>query len=179
MPSLNDLGTLGLRQFGTQCFNTGLVANGTNAGTIRIVTNTVPFAIDGIFAAKAPTDNIAIAAPTSAQLPNGFANWLLYSISATDVARTFYMVHAFAPNGDVVTFQGSFVGQDLTFRGQMLAKGDGLIPDIPAGFAPFAITKVENPASLAFVPGTTALTTASSRTVTFRNVSTLPAVTSF
>jgi hypothetical protein len=76
-----------------------------------------------------------------------------------------------------VCFQGSYSGQDLTFRGMPLQKGNGLIPEIPTGFAPFAIFKIENPASLAFVPGTTALTTASSRVVTIKNVCTLPAVT--
>lgn len=177
MPALNDLGSVGQRQFGTMSFQTGLVAAGTNAGTIKTVTNIIPFAIDGVFGAKAVTDNIALAAPTVAQLASGWDRWTFYSISATDVARTFYLVHALAPNGDVVTFQGSYSGQDLTFRGMPLTKGDGLIPQIPTGFAPFAVLKIENPASLAFVPGTTALTTASSRVVTIKNVCTLPAAT--
>lgn len=179
MPALNDLGTAGERQFGTMCFNTGLVAAGTNAGTIKTVTNTVPFTVDGIFGAKAPTDNIAIAAPSSTQLANGYLNWPLYNISATDVARTFYFVFAFASNGDVVAFQGDYSGQDLTFRGHPTAKGTGLIPSIPTGFAPFAVIKVENPAALAWVTGTTAWTTASSRTVTIKNVSAVPAATTF
>lgn len=179
MPALNDLGTAGQRQLGTMCFNTGLVAAGTSAGTIKTVTNTVPFAVDGIFGAKAPTDNIAIAAPSAAQMPNGYEQWALYSIGSAEAARTFYVVFAFAPNGDVVTFQGSYSGQSLVSRGGAVAKGDGLIPSIPSGFAPFAIAKIENPANLAFVPGTTALTTASGRTVTFKNVCALPAARTF
>lgn len=179
MPALNDLGTAGERQFGSMSFNTGLVTNGTNAGTIKTVTNTVPFTVDGVFGAKAPTDNIAIAAPTSAQLANGYQNWRLYNLTTTSpaAASTFYAVFAFASNGDVVTFQGDYSGQDLKFRELGLAKGTGLIPTIPPGFAPFAIAKIVHSAASTFTWGTTALTTSGNRTVTFYNVSAIPAAT--
>lgn len=163
-----------LPNFGTMTTQTGLVAAGTNAGTIKTVTNIVHYAIDGILYAKAVTDNIATAAPTAAQLPTGWENWTRYSIGAAEAARTFYCVFALNAAGDVVMFQGSYEGQDLTFRGMPLVKGDGLIPDIPAGFAPFAVIKVANPASTAFVTGTTAWATAGDLTVTIRNLSTIP-----
>lgn len=177
MASLQDLRSTALRAPGNMTFVSGLLAAGTNAGTFKTVTNTIVYAFDGVLKTYAPTDNIAVAAPTAAQLANEYQKWTLYSISATDVARTFYMVFAFDSAGTVTTFQGTYSGQDLTGRGGNMAKGDGLIPQIPDGFVPFGIIKIANPATLAFVPGTTALTTASSRVVTFTNINILPSAT--
>jgi hypothetical protein len=177
MASLQDLRSTALRAPGNMCFVSGLVAAATTAGLYKTVTNTIVYTFDGTFKTYAPTDNIAYAAPTAAQLPGEFERWAPYSISATDVARTFYLVGAFDSAGTVTTFQGTYAGQDLSRRGANMGKGDGLIPQIPDGFVPFVVIKVANPASLAFVPGTTALTTASSRVVTIANVSVLPAAT--
>ena len=42
---------------GSMAFGSAGLANGTSAGTIRIV-NVTPYTIDGVFASKAATDNI-------------------------------------------------------------------------------------------------------------------------
>lgn len=178
MSGLRDLMSSAARLPGNMCYADGGTTNGTNAGTIK-TTVAVPYTLDGIWYSKAITDNIALAAPSSSLLPNDYDRWRFYSIGATDVARTFYLVFALDSSGNVVTFQGAYSGQDLTFRGGGVAKGDGLIPNLPDGVVPFAIAKVANPASLAFVPGTTALTTASGRTVTFYDIAMLPSVTSY
>jgi len=178
MASLNDLSSVAQRQFGTATFFSGLVAAATTAGKLKTVTNTIQFMVDGVWGTPlAATDNLTMAAPTAAQLPLEYGRWVYYNISATDVARTFYCVIAHNIAGEIVCFQGDYSGQDLTFRGMPLVKGTGLIPQIPEGFAPFAIVKVANPASLAWTMGTTAFTTASSRVVTISNVCVLPKAT--
>jgi len=186
MASINDLRTEASRIVGNMCFVSGLVDNATNAGLIKTVTNTIVYTVDGKLASYAPTDNIAFAVPTAAQLPYDYQRWISYdlgtAVSATvkfaPAGCTFYSVYAFDSAGTVTCFQGDYAGQDLTFRGMPLQKGTGLIPQIPPGFTPFVIVKIVHTAAAVFVHGaTTALTDAGSRTVTFTNVSVMPSTT--
>lgn len=174
--SLSDTNTSGLRQFGNMALASGAVAAGTGAGTIK-TTVIIPFTVDGVFNSKAVTDNIATAAPTLAQFPSNYLAWTLYSLAADNVARTHYYVFALSSAGAVVTFQGTYDGQDLTMRGGGVAKGKSVIPNVPDGFVPFAIAKVVSTGATAWVPGTTLWSTVGGNTVTITNVGVMPSAT--
>lgn len=59
----DEIKTQGLRDIlqglKTMAFDSGLWAEGTNDSTIKTVTNTISYMIDGVLCTKAPTDNIA------------------------------------------------------------------------------------------------------------------------
>ena len=52
---------LALSQGGNFCLASAALANGTNAGTIKTVTNPIAYTINGEFKSKAATDNVSIA----------------------------------------------------------------------------------------------------------------------
>lgn len=141
--------------------------------------NAVTYLYDGQILSYGAADNVTVVAPTSSQITNNHQHWALYNLTTTTpaAASTFYVVAALDSAGAAVFFQGTYSGQDLTARGLPLVKGDGLIPQIPSGFVPFAIIKIAHSAAATFTWGTTALTTSGSRTVTFYNVGVLPSTT--
>lgn len=64
---------------GTRCHNKALLAEGTNAGTIK-TTNAISYSINGILYTKAATDNIAVnALPVQAA---GETRWYLIQIDS-------------------------------------------------------------------------------------------------
>lgn len=80
MPNLEDLNSQALRDFvGNKALGNALVAEGTNAATIK-TTNAVDYQINGQVYTKAATDNIAMTA--CATQANGTTCYYLVSIKA-------------------------------------------------------------------------------------------------
>jgi hypothetical protein len=84
--------------------------------------------------------------------------------------QTAYFVLGVNAAGAVAVVQGTFQGENLvppvTAGVGALANsgtsfvGDGSVPSLPAGFAPFGLLKVVNGSANAFIPGTTNLNVA-------------------
>lgn len=103
---------------------------------------------------------------------------------AVPIGQTVYTVLGVNAAGTVAIVQGTFVGQNLvpsatsglgalSNSGTSFA-GDGSIPNLPDGFAPFGLLKTVA-ASAAFTPGTTNLN-AAGITHTFFDIGLIPSV---
>ncbi|CAB4158967.1 hypothetical protein UFOVP707_39 [uncultured Caudovirales phage] len=159
--ALNDMLLQGLQRLGSMAFNRGAVVVGA---TTTAITSTVAinYAIRGAFPApRAAFTNQALVAPTGETFYVQPASTTVYYTVAVNAA------------GDVRTFQGSFVGQDLTARGGGVAKGDGRVRDVDLDWAPIALIRIATNGSTTFTPGTTALN-AAGLTVTITDVCLLP-----
>lgn len=180
MASLQDLRSAAARIVGNMALGTPWVTavNTGGAATFK-TTNAILHLKNGKPVSRAALSAVALTAPTTsttdvygtAMTANEAAKWALYTVPAGEVA---YIVLALdgASTANAVAFQGTYEGQDLTGRGGHLSKGDGLIPQIPDGFIPFAIIKLAY--ASAFIPGTTALDVSG---VTFADYGILPSVT--
>lgn len=177
MPSLNDLNSVALRLLGNMVTGTPPVTavNGVGAATFK-TTNAIIHLNNGKLKSRAALSAVALAAPTTSTTKTTGETmtqaevdaWRLYTVPAGSIA---YIVLALdgASTPNAVAFQGGYDGQDLAFRGGGVSKGKSVIPDIPAGFVPFAVIKLAY--ASAFVPGTTALDVAG---VSFTDVGVLP-----
>lgn len=102
---------------------------------------------------------------------------------AQPINSTVYYVLGVDAAGSVAVVQGTFAGQNLvppvTAGVGALANagtsfvGDGSIPSLPAGFAPFGLLKVVTNASATFTPGVTNLN-AAGLTNTFWDIGLIP-----
>lgn len=140
---------------GNITMNSGAVAAGTNAGSIK-TTATVNYTINGVFKSKAATDNIALPAPSAA---------------STYTAGEFQVI----PIGMKSLF-ALFIDTAGTFSfGQSaLVSGDDPAPVIPqsSDCAVVAVFTVKATSAI-FTPGTTVLGTGN--TTTYYNTSVMPA----
>lgn len=171
----------------------GTTYGSTAAAKIDALTATVG-TINGLMYTLAAQDELVVAALAAANLPSDQANWR--QPSGLDGAfydqpanTTVYYVLGFYDASGTATFkvvQGTFdpraiqsttldpmqvsaTGGVLTGNGVV---GKSVIPDVPNGFTPTAVIKVESGAAK-FVPATTALN-GGSVTVTFKDVGVLP-----
>lgn len=87
---------------------------------------------------------------------------------------TVYYVFAVNAAGLVRTFQGRYLGEPFTSPTGLSLVGDGAVPDIPDGWAPFGMAKVATAAATTFTPNTT-LFDAAGVTTTFYDLMCLPA----
>lgn len=113
--------------FVTGCLDAAVVAEGTNAATIK-TTNAISFMIDGVLYAKAATDNIAVTAA---------------SVQAVST-KCMYLVSITAAGAVVVT-KGTAVG----------ASENAYLPDLPAGNAPVGAFRIVTDGVTTFTAGTT------------------------
>lgn len=180
MPSMRDLPSAAAKLLGNMCLTAAtLAATGTSAATIKS-TGTITYTSAGKIKTKAALSGQAVtAAPTtSTTKSDGTAftqaevdAWRQYVIPAGKVC---YIVVALDGGGNVIILQGSYDDQDLQFRGQMLAKGKSVIPDIPEGVTPIGVMKMAY--ASAFTLGTTATDVTG---ISYLDVSVLPTATTF
>lgn len=163
MPRTTGLTSLNQRVDANMCFNSGAIVIGATA-TAFTTGAAINYSVDGTFYQKTAMTNQALAAPAGfPALRTQPANTTAFYTLALDAA------------GNPVVFQGGFKGELINNPiSGMSVYGDGVIPDAPDGFTPFAVMKIVS-GGAAFVPGTTALT----GIATFRNVSVLPAADTF
>ena len=157
---------LQLSQGGDFALASGALANGTAAGTIRIVTASVPFVIDGQFYAKAATDNIAAAIVLPAvygqPIDGSFTGQVGGSVR-------FYGVFLDAA-GAVTLFPGR-----ITNVAALAAGTDSLqFPAKQKGKVCIGVVRIALTSGTTFVPGTTALN-AAGVTTTYLNLFSIPA----
>lgn len=147
--AINTALTSIFQQMRTRCYTTGVLAEGTNAGTIK-TTATLAFSIDGLMYSKAATDNIAMTAAA-------------VQAALTDCA---YLV-CIDSGGTVSTVKGTAV-----------ANGGTLVVPAPVSAAtcPFGYIKVALANAATFTAGTTDLS-ASDVTATYFQLGVLPATT--
>lgn len=161
---------LSLSQGLTAALNSGALAAGTNAGTIK-TTVAINFVLDGQFYSKAITDNISIAytGPTVYQAPTGVGSVNGGFTGGTGGATRLYLL------GLSTTGALSLIPSEIVATADLTAGVNALeFPDAPSGFCPIGAMRVAVTANTTFVPGTTALG-ASGVTTTFLNLSTVPA----
>lgn len=172
MSRLVDLTTAALRIVAAQALNSGLAVIGATASAFT-TSVAINYVIDGIIRVLAAQTNTALTALAAADLPSSQADWRQPSGSAGFITQpantTVYYVLCVNAAGAVRVVQGTWQGQSLTLPNGYTVVGDGSVPDIPLGVAPFALIRVTTGGS-AFVPGTTALT----GIATFFNVNMLP-----
>lgn len=159
MSKLNHLGSRAARMFGNVCLSRPVLAIGTSKAAVNTTAAAV-FAIDGIIRNKA--------AMTSEVLVSGGAPFKVQPVNTT-----VYYVLALNAAGTVHCFQGTYAGEEILSPTGMSLRGDGSVPDIPDGYAPFGMIKVVT-GSAAFTPATTLLD-AANITFTFYDLMCLPA----
>jgi len=176
MSALNDISSQALRSIGNLVHGTPAVfaINAGSAATVK-TTNAILHTVNGIIKSRAALSAVALAAPTSSTSligggtldANEAAKW---GFRVQPISKTCYYVLALdgQSTAGLVTFQGTWTDQDLSLRGSGVAKGDGLVPSIPAGFLPVGLIKVVT-GSAAFTPATTALD-AANITFTFYDI---------
>jgi hypothetical protein len=173
MAKLSDLPTAAARILAACSFNSGLAVIGSTA-TAFTTSVAIQHAIDGIIRVLAAQTNTALAPLVAADLPAATgADFKQPSGSLGFVTQpagtTVYYVLCVNAAGTVKVVQGTWAGQQLTLPNGYTVVGDGSVPDIPLGVAPFAVIKVTTVGSV-FTPATTALTSIA----TFFNVAFLP-----
>jgi len=143
-----------------------LAINAASAATVK-TTNAIVYSVDGVMYSKALLSAQSIAVTNNFTGSTGGAY-------VQPASTTVFYTLALDASGNVSVTQGTYAGQDLSQRSVgASAKGNGLIPDAPAGTAPFGVLKVATNSSTTFTPGTTALD-AAGVTVGYYDVSVLP-----
>ena len=162
---------LSLTQGLTIALNSGALAEGTNANTIK-TTADVAYVIDGKFYSKSTTDNIAIsysgasvyqAAAGGVQAINGGFT------GATGGSTRIYLL-CLSTAGAVSIVPGPIVNTTELTAGRVALP----FPDAPIGVCPFGALRVALTAGTTFTPGSTDLS-ASGVTGTFYNLADVPA----
>lgn len=177
MTTLAQVNDLSLRRaMGDRCYTKGVLAiNAAGAATVK-TTNALVFSVDGILYTKAAlaAQSIAVthnlfgfaASGASASGPGAYvqpANTTVIYVIAVNAA------------GTVAVVQGGYSGQSVTAPGGVVMVSKGEVPAVPVGYAPVAAMKVALGATT-FTPGTTLLD-AANVTVTYTDLSLLPATT--
>ena len=146
---------------GNMCLTKGVLAiNAASAATIK-TTNALVYTVDGVLYSKA-----ALSAQALTVISGGTAFYV------QPVSSTVYYVVAVNAAGTVITVQGDFTGRDLSIP--YVGRGDGFVPDVPAGYTAIGMFKVVTNGSTTFTPATTALD-AAGVTVTYYDIGVLPA----
>lgn len=153
-----------------------LAATGGATATVQ-TTNPIVGRFGGVTRSRA-----ALSAQSIAPTHNIFGN-VSTAAYAQPASTTAYLVLGVNAAGTVCVVQGTFDGQILapaptaglgafTNAGAQLV-GDGRIPSLPDGFAPFGLIKVVTGASVTFTPGVTNLN-AAGLTLTFWDIGLIP-----
>jgi hypothetical protein len=162
---------LSLSQGFTAALNSGALAAGTTAGTVK-TTVAVTYALDGRFYSKAITDNIAIsysgssvyqAAAGGIQAVNGAFS------GGVNGSTRLYLLNLDA-SGNVTILPGAIVDSAELAAGRVALQ----FPDTPNGVCTFGAMRIAVTAGTMFTPGTTSLA-ASGVTASFINLATAPA----
>lgn len=154
----------------TMALNSGALAEGTNANTIK-TTADIAYVIDGQFYSKATTDNIAISysGPTVYQAPTGVGSINGSFTGGVNGSTRMYLI-CLSTAGAVSIVPGEIVDS------ADLAAGTNALefPDAPKGVCPIGAMRIALTAGTTFIPGSTDLS-ASGVTDTFYNLATVPA----
>lgn len=155
----------------TMAFNSGGLAEGTNANTIQIAT-AINYAIDGRFYSKAITDNIAISysGPTVYQAAAGGIQAVNGGFTGGVNGSTRIYGIFLDTSGAVSILPGPIVDSTELAAGRVALQW----PDAPVGLCPIGGLRVALTAGTTFTPGGTDLS-ASGVTDTFYNLADMPA----
>lgn len=176
MAKLSDVTNSATALIGNMTFTSGAVVTGATATAIT-TTISILYSVNGVLYTKAAMTNQAL---TVTHTDNGKV--LLGGYVIPDPANlpkvngvqpttcTVYFTLGLNASGTLCVVQGSYDGQKLTGQMGAHAVGDGNIPDVPAGYTAFAVTKVVTATGASFTLGTTAFT----GVATHFNVSVLP-----
>lgn len=177
MTTLAQVNDHGLRRaMGDRCYSKATLAiNAAGAATVK-TTGVTAFTVDGIFYSKAALSAQSIAVthnllglPVSGASASGPAAYV------QPASTTVIYVVALNKDGTVAVVQGGYNGQAVALPGGIVSTSKGEVPVVPAGYAPIGAIKVALGATT-FTPGTTLLD-ASNVTVTYTDLSLLPATT--
>jgi hypothetical protein len=130
----------------TACMAKAGLAEGTNAGTIKIVAPNgagVDYAINGIAYHKADTDNLALASYDTTDDP----------VSTVPVSSTVLFLVLLDASGNVKIRQGTDVLTASLTAGEVSLD----LPSVPDGYCAIGAIKVVTSASATFLAGTTDL----------------------
>lgn len=155
----------------TIALNSGALAEGTNANTIK-TTVAIAYTIDGQFYSKAITDNIAISYTGAAvyqAAAGGVQNVNGGFTGGVNGSTRLYLLCLDAA-GAVSIVPGAIVDSAELAAGRVALQ----FPDAPNGVCPFGALRVALTAGTAFTPGATDLS-ASGVTDTFYNLADVPA----
>lgn len=166
----------------TQAFGAWLLAEGTNANTIKTTTNTVAYAIDGVIYTKAPTDNIAF----NVQGDNNVVpvNYKRHYLVGIDSAGTITSYAGTLFKNEVVDgvtkYRGYREVKDFTtlaVRYEALSAlhdyTSNFLPPLPDGICPVGVVSVAPVTAATFTAGSTDLG-ASNVTPTYKDLSGIP-----
>lgn len=162
---------LSLSQGLTVALNSGALAEGTNANTIK-TTADIAYVIDGQFYSKSTTDNIAIsysgasvyqAAAGGVQAVNG-------GFTGQVGGSTRLYLLCLSTAGAVSIVPGPIVNSTELAAGRVALQ----FPDAPRGVCPFGALRVALTAGTTFTPGSVDLS-ATGVTATFLNLADVPA----
>lgn len=154
----------------TWALNSGALAEGTNANTIK-TTADINYVIDGRFYAKATTDNIAISysGPTVYQAPTGVGAVNGSFTGGVGGATRLYLI-CLSTAGAV-----SLVPSEIVNSAELAAGTSALeFPDAPINTCPIGAMRIALTAGTTFTPGSVDLS-ATGVTATFINLATVPA----
>ena len=155
----------------TMAFNSGGLAEGTNANTIQIAT-AINYAIDGRFYSKSITDNIAISysGPTVYQAAAGGIQAVNGGFTGGVNGSTRIYGIFLDTAGAVSILPGPIVDSVELAAGRVALQW----PDAPVGLCPIGGLRIALTAGTTFTPGGTDLS-ASGVTDTFYNLADMPA----
>ncbi len=155
----------------TWALNSGALAAGTTAGTIKS-TVAINFVVDGQFYNKAITDNIAISfsGPSVYQAAAGGVGGMNGGFTGGTNGSTRLYLLVMNTAGAVSIVPGPIVDTAELAAGRVALQ----FPDAPLNTAVFGALRIAVTANTGFVPGTTALA-AAGVTATFLNLATVPA----
>lgn len=155
----------------TLALNSGGLAEGTNANTIKTVAD-ISYVIDGRFYSKSTTDNIAISysGPTVYQAAAGGIQSVNGGFTGgVNGSTRIYGIFLNAA-GDVSILPGPIVDSAELAAGRVSLQW----PDAPAGVCPIGGMRIALTAGTTFTPGSTDLS-ATGVTDTFYNLADMPA----
>lgn len=176
MSSLKQVSSQPVRHLlGNRCLSRPIVAIGTTKSAFN-TSAAAECTIDGIIYNLTAQTSTALVALAASHLPAAGAAYLqpsgLAGFYTQPANTTVYYVLAINAASTVVVVQGTYDGQPIA-NGAGYAEGDGNVPPLPDGVAPFGMIKVVTGATT-FVPATT-LFDAANVTSTFYTLACLPA----
>ncbi len=161
---------LSMNSGATWALNSGGLAEGTNANTIKTVAD-INFVIDGRFYSKTTTDNIAISysGPSVYQAPAGVGSLNGSFTGGVGGSTRLYLI-CLSTAGAV-----SIVPGEIVPTADLAAGVNALeFPDAPAGVCPIGAMRIAVTQGTVFTPGSVDLS-ASGVTASFINLATVPA----
>lgn len=175
MTTLAQVNDAGLRRaLGDRCYSYATLAiNAGGAATIK-TTGATSYSVDGIMYTKAALSAQSIAVTHNLLgLPVSGASASGPGAYVQPASTTVVYIVALNAAGTVAIVQGGYNNQAVVLPGGIVRTSKGENPDVPVGYAPIGAFKVVLGATT-FTPGTTLLD-AANVTVTYTNLSLLPA----